>query len=726
MAKFSAHHFVILAQILTRSLTQTRVGGTTIDVTNNNATLDIIRDNLTDYLLAFENCTTMVFTLGKLSWGTKRPTHGPVMLLDYDDRISLVTGEVIQNKFSLVRRRIPAPHCWATFTILPEKAGLFEKNEYYTFIILPIFIYTSWPLNYFIMMTGAKQDVEIYFRRGNVLAYLRRTEVILVDVTIEDNSLLRLGYLNLYHQPTRTTGMEHSEAWYHIHCAPADCFDQLAVLGKNTSMLNKYFWTTTGMLGQNILSNVFGEIGISGMRGSRYGYQWLANLTSFHGFLSFVILQDTLVSGLVNLTPLHNIDPMQIMAFWRFAGVSFVMNNVQKFSFVSCYGIKGNSLMLAALSTPFDVTIWACISICFSIVVLILTSLLRRHISDAMLLLIGISLENSASLSVYETRFRQKRYPISGVCTLVALWTIFIGTILTNWYKTWFTMDLIVPAGYKSPWTSIMDVEGIKILMPFDLLAGNVFDRVPPVDYFCYKLFYIQILIYCDNIRKLQVNNWKTAKSLFNRLKPHFGMDDNLMQVRNATFSPKGSLSEPYDKNALLDYPIQPVEYDERDSYGVIKSLKTCEKVALMDTKENIAAITMFLNDYQAKVTYVKGDGHSFFTAVRGWVLPPVRSNYVEKRLTAFVSSGILTHLKILHNLWKPKKLLGHYANWTGSKFEAVSRLDFSSKVTTGFYVCGIGLLMCIVLLLAEIMKYKYSPKVNCWLFTNFGNAIDE
>ncbi|OXA46111.1 hypothetical protein Fcan01_19052 [Folsomia candida] len=247
-------------------------------------------------------------------------------------------------------------------------------------------------------------------------------------------------------------------------------------------------------------------------------------------------------------------------------------------------------------------------------------------------------------------------------------------------------MEMIVPTVFESPWKSVMDVEGIQVLMPFDLLAGNIISMVPQIDYFRYKMFYFEILVRCEKVWKMYTNGdhnvgeRKTAKELFQKLKPHFGMDDKLRFVGNGTFAPLGSLTQTYSKSVLIDFPIQPVEYDEQDSYGVIRSLNTCGKVALMNEKENIPAITNYLNDDQRKVTYVKGDGDSFFSTVRGWTLPPVRSNYIEKHLKSFISSGILTHLKVVYKLWTPPKLLGHYGNWTAPKVKVVSRLDFSSK----------------------------------------------
>ncbi|OXA40183.1 hypothetical protein Fcan01_24827 [Folsomia candida] len=695
----------------------------TVDKTGSNGyeTFDTFRIKIEDYFVPFENCTTMVFTKVTFALGM---IHVPIISFVYDTNTTLGTGGIIHDKFSIVRKRNSAPHCWATFAILPETASLFDQDEY---INLPPFIYRTWRSHYFIMITAVIHEVEGYLRQYSVLSNLHLVQVILVDITQENNSLLRFGYHNIYHiKKPAAIGMEKSEAWYPITCAPAHCFDQLVLLDQNVSRLNKYFWTAY-VLGPNIplLSDLVDHIDLRNKCQSRHAFQRIADVTSFHGFLSYLILQDVLIYDFKYSTPFHTFESMYGMHFQSRGGFGFIMNDVQKYSFISCYGIRRNSEMLGSLSSPFDMISWACIGTCFTTVVLILTLTLGRYLSDGVFVVIGISLENSTSLPVYENRFTRKGYPSPGVCTLVAIWSIFVGTILRNWYKSCFTMELIVPTVYESPWTSVMDVEQIRILMPFGLLGGNTPDWKSLADFFRYKLFYLKILQHCIKIRKgrgdnkLGVVHKKVAENLVKRLIPHFGMDNNLRTVRNATFSPIGGLNDPhplYEKTALKDYPIHPVKYDEPDSYGVITTLKTCEKVALMDTKENIATITNFLNDRDQKLKYLMGDGDSFFTRIRGWVIPPVRNNYVEKRLKVFISSGILEHFKVLYKLWEPTNIPWNYTARIGPKVEAVSRLDFSSKVTAGFYVSGMGLILCILVLLAEIVNQKYKPKFNYWL----------
>lgn len=270
-----------------------------------------------------------------------------------------------------------------------------------------------------------------------------------------------------------------------------------------------------------------------------------------------------------------------------------------------------------------------------------------------------------------------------------------------------------------------MDVKGIQILVPFTLLNRQSIENLPPADFFRYRSFYFEIWFRCREIAagpgeyKISVAHSNTAKNLEEMLKPHFGVvGSSLMPLNNGTFTTFGSLNDPptYDRNALRNFPIQPVEYDEQDSYRVVKTLRTCEKVALMDTKDNIVAITNYLNNIQKIAIFVYGEGDSFFTTFQGWTTSPVRGSYFEKRLKVFICSGIFTHWEARYKLWKPSKLLGHYGNWKGVKIEAESRLDFSSKVTTGFYVCGISLGISLVILIAEIWRYYYQFKYKYWI----------
>lgn len=697
---------------------------------NYSGNLDII--HLRDYILAFEHCTTMVFTTEEVSLAPTSTRQSPIILYVYNTSISLMTGESIPEKFSMIRRRNSRPHCWATISILPERAGLFNFLFGRFFFDLPNYI-SLWQSHYFIIVTEVKDHVVIYFSKyQDFLPLHRLTEILLVDVTKGDNLLLTFEYFNAYHADKPNSRIKHSEVWYHIMCVSADCFDHIVRLGKNTSRLNKYFWTTKEMFDKYIsllrqvrLSEMILRNNSQSILYARETYKRIADVFSFHDFLIYLVLQDVLTFGHAGQRA-HTLFPIGPPGFFYGKRFAFLMDGVQKYGFVSCYGLGQTPGILGTLSSPFDVTSWRYLGICMITVVLILTSILRRSTFDGLFLVVGLTLENSATLSVQEARPKVVGHTTFGVSTLVAIWSMLVGIILTNYYKTWFTMEMIVPTVYVSPWKNILD-EDIRIFMPFETLLGNAFRILPSGDFYRYYYFYAAILNYCyliiGNSSNLSIHGSerKIAHKLFFKLLPHFGMDDKLRDVQNGTFSVVGNEIPFFSKSSLLDYPIQPVEYDDQDGYGVLKALRACGKVALMDTEENILAIKKYLNYHHQDVTYVSGAAGSFFSDFRGWTMPQVRNNYVEERLNVFITSGILTRWKSLYNSWQPINPLARFANRTGRNVAAVSRIEYSSKVTTGFYALGICVIICILVFYAELVKYKYSMRLIYWVDYVFG-----
>lgn len=108
------------------------------------------------------------------------------------------TGDIIWDKFAVTSRHNPEPHCWVTFTILPEKYGLFETYEYLNFMQLPSFIDATSPSYYFIIMTAVATEVQHYLIKFDIITTLFQTEVIVVDATnVGEDPLIRLIYLNI-------------------------------------------------------------------------------------------------------------------------------------------------------------------------------------------------------------------------------------------------------------------------------------------------------------------------------------------------------------------------------------------------------------------------------------------------------------------------------------------------------------------------------------------------
>ncbi|OXA41036.1 hypothetical protein Fcan01_24267 [Folsomia candida] len=673
-----------------------------------------------NYLYPFQNCTTMIFINKNLVWDTiMRPSSGPIILLSYDTKISLAPGVVIVRKFSKQMRRNSVPHCWATFTILPENEYLTLNRHHPDFISHQPFMEANVWSQYFILVTAVPDVIQTYVKSEQVSSRLRQREVIIVDIThvINNGPKLKMHYYNIYYIKNPTVGMGSSEQWYQIDCLPSDCFKHLIATEKNVSNLNKYFWASYASFGSAHKVNVrklFGHTDIGPIQHSTLEYRRLANLTTFHGFLSFWVLQDMIEHNFSNCMPLHFITPIQGYGLSAYGRFNFIIYDVHQHSYVSCYQVSSNSDILNALTSPLDGLSWTLLSTCFVTVVLILTGVFCASTStvssDRIFLVVGLTLESSVLLSrsIYEARFLRSRHELIGLYSIISVWILLVGTILTNWYKSWFTMEMIVPRTYKSPWTNVMDVEGFRILMPFSLVDEYDSLKVPTLEHFLYQDFYSK-LHYRFLRKSLESVNYKRlvahqniAKRLFSMLQPYFGLDENM---RPGIFAYRVGTPPVYNKSALQDYPIQPIEYNTGDTFEIARKLASCGKVALMDSKENIATITNFLNDNQKRRRYVNGDD-DFFTEIRGWTFFPVRNSYAEERLKIMISSGIFAHWESLYKLWKPKKLLNHYANWSHPKVEAASRLDFDSKIITGFYVCGFCLLICIVSLRAEVETF--------------------
>ncbi|OXA47186.1 hypothetical protein Fcan01_18007 [Folsomia candida] len=631
------------------------------------------------YMYPFQNCTTMIFTNKNFIWETfNKPSSGPIIFLNYDTKITLATGGIAFRKFFVKTRRNYAPHCWATFTILPEKE-YFSRDADLDFIgYKPCFIHANLWSQYFILVTAVPDLMNKYVKSEPVLSRLNLREVIIVDVIhfLSNDSKLRLNYHNIYYIMAPTVGMEHSEPWYQMECLSNDCHKQLTATGKNLSKLNKYFWAAYSNFGGPKFSNVrelFGPINVGRIQHSPNGYRRLANLTTFHGFLSFWILQDLIENNFTDHKPLYFIAPINRIGLVSHRVLNYVIYGVQSYSFVSCYEVSSNSDILNTLTSPLDGISWILLGTCFITVALLLTAVLSNYStisSDRVILMVGLTLENAVLVSrnIYRAVFLKKRHESLGIYIIIAVWMILIGTILTNWYKSCFTIEMIIPKIYRSPWTSVMDVEGIRILMPFSLLNEDDFQIEPLVDYILYLSFYIRLFNLCLE-KSLQNVTYKrlmthqiTATKLYNMLLPYFGLDVNMTPVGNGVFTSFIGKPPPYNKSALHDYPIQPIEYDKGDTFEILKTLSSCGKVALMDSKDNIDAITTFLNDNQQEIRYVKGHD-DFFTEIKGWTLFPVRGSYAEKRLKLMISSGIFAHWELIYKLWKSKKLLNHYAN---------------------------------------------------------------
>ncbi|OXA54893.1 hypothetical protein Fcan01_11646 [Folsomia candida] len=198
----------------------------------------------TKYLYPFEHCTTILYIPNKFIWAfSTTPNFGPIILLDYDIKGDNMNEDSLGNKFSIQRRRNPKHHCWATFTMLPEKNSLLQER-FFKLMGLPRVIGENWRSQYFILFT-AIPSIKQYL--CHLYHNIRLREVIVVDVAtlLKYTPLLEMHYQNVYHLETPPLGIRRSEEWYKIDCLPSECCYLLNIVGKNVSKLSKYFWSPT-------------------------------------------------------------------------------------------------------------------------------------------------------------------------------------------------------------------------------------------------------------------------------------------------------------------------------------------------------------------------------------------------------------------------------------------------------------------------------------------------
>lgn len=138
------------------------------------------------------------------------------------------------------------------------------------------------------------------------------------------------------------------------------------------------------------------------------------------------------------------------------------------------------------------------------------------------------------------------------------------------------------------------------------------------------------------------------------------------------------------------------------ESARFLEIMSTCE-TGYMDTRQNVADLLPYLNDNAFNKKFVAVDD-GFFMQNEGWSGDPVMDAFAYKRLKFVISSGIYAYWNAWYRRIKPFKLFHHYDKWTHPTIEAFTKLDFNSKVATGFYVYGICLLFCLLVLCLELV----------------------
>lgn len=667
----------------------------------------------------FPNCTTILVKPNSTAEFDLQLKLNPIILRSASfDSKRLKNYQLNTTNF---RRRYAVKHCYLFVLLLPESDTSFPdfntssklrktwawSDHVKYFNKIQQISDTGYP-QYCLLLTTIKEHVKRWLSEAsfrNSFHTVHFMEFVIVEVSLTKSKVSYLSAVDEADQPHfmlyyhnrlySNLTMSLSAPWYEIKCFDPqfdNCYEKLGTVSESISYLNKYFWAMKQRK-DKVASNIIQSPTLTSMRENYFNkivtfYEKVTQATSpttFDDFFDFWILEDVLkyrnksdrgesygIYALHQKQEVYFINPLN--------HPNVIVQGEVTFSFLSCHNVHRYSSTLSALTSPFDNVTWIVILLTFTS----LTILGDQRGSNSNMLLLrglfsfGICVENSV-LSAYQSRlFGRQRYPTEKLVT--GLFAILIGSILTNWYKTCFTKEMIVPAIYTSTWRTAFDVRHFTILIPIDAVL-----QIPPVNnmkdrdqssYMFYMFFGMQLqkLIGYEGQSKVFKEYSETAEAFYN--------------------------GTPDGKVGVIKPAIKPVWYE--DVAYFVNNMTICDEVAYMDRAENVVTLLPFLNDNANGKVFLRGDV-GFLSTLHGWWSYPIRNSYVWNRIKVMMSSGIYSYWENWFKTVKPIKLFHHYANWTYPKVDTVAKLDFSSKISTAFYICGICLVVSIFALVWEI-----------------------
>ncbi|OXA36950.1 hypothetical protein Fcan01_28312 [Folsomia candida] len=403
---------------------------------------------------------------------------------------------------------------------------------------------------------------------------------------------------------------------------------------------------------------------------------------SFNDFIAYTILSESLF----NMSFPRNVYEKSKHIFFgeerMFIGSTHqvILTGSKSYSFLSCY--KENSY--TAFSDPFDKFVW------LSIFIIVFTFTLIRAMNtwagetlDVSILSVAVILEISVTSNI-------NRIIPKGLKHIFWIW-VFCGIILTAVYKTIFTTEVILPYRRTPPWKRIYELhdQGFQFFFPVKPNEQQVYDwyiNGTPTDTLSSFGFSTETIFasnYKGNFPRL-LGYKRFAKAL---------LVASDLETGGGSSSRGGNISRIW-RDLHYRWPSH-----------VYPNLSRCaDKLAYLDKKENIKDIIPFLNDNSDGTVFMGGDNDDFF---RTWSAIQIRStprrNFVLDRVKFLMVSGIYKWWEEWFSRIKPRKLFPYYANWTGPKFGALEKLDFTARVVTILTIWGVCCGFCVMVGIMEI-----------------------
>ncbi|OXA48214.1 hypothetical protein Fcan01_16970 [Folsomia candida] len=662
----------------------------------------------------FSNCTTLI-DIGDDQTNFALQIN-PSILVSSSVKQFNYTGT---DRAGIARRKNIIGHCWSFIILFPENdltrslSGK-SRTHFVTDLILhfikkPYYVETIRLPQYIVWLTKLAPHFQYLLQATSVdmISLFGSYNFVLVSVRVDLYGELGLvaesgedlPCLYCYNRYYSNSVKNISLPWLRINCSHAkqfSFFEDLSKFIESISHLNKYFWEVDAWI--NITSNASNKDTnvIKTIKRTYFtqpvtnvDHLKIAKLTTFNEFLGFWVFQD-LLFNIVNtsekypqrkvysIEKMHNLYPLGELSYAPDVYHSIIPIELKFWTFLSCSGVGYHTSPLKQIFTPFQTNVW----IGITVIILILISLLVSVQLDVRLvfLMAGILLENSV-LIPYEKKISGRKFH-TGFKIMLGSYSILFGTVLTNYYKTSFTKEMIIPVKQTAPWQTILDIKNFTFYIPYEaLMASEALDGMTSILdylYFTKLLTRFSTRAQCDDVDEtmsLLGGYCRLAASLADSIVfPDF-MDTNQTDVFSSF--------------------IRPIRYNEVEK--LVKGLSTCDKSAYMDSKENVVHAAEFLNDNTHGKVFKKGED-GFMTGMHGWQTTPVQNNFVWDRLNVMISSGIFNYWDAWFKRNKPKKLFQHYANWSHSKIDDVPQLQFNTKISTGFQIYGICIGTTIIL----------------------------
>lgn len=664
---------------------------------------------LNSIIKPFANCTTIMLAFSATKLLLTEATF-PIVLFNKEADEKKYNDSKFLERRNFLRRRNPSRHCQTFVLVQPETDHHFHflwdgkddpfrperDTEIYNFFTFSAGFFTpdNYAAQYTILITSmAQEKLTLVLEEVTGMLWLSSHEFI--SVMIPSNwerteiepwkvNSLNLNYFNRYNEFTSWKSLN-------ITCNlsnEVECFQQINSVTSNISRLNKYFWDILPRRGFLSRESVLYNLVYNNHRLIYVEERTIANLSAtFYQFLACWI-KNTL-PGNRSQRVMHYLKFERVLYFFH-VNREVIITESKSYNFISCHGVIQHNSVYTSLFSPFDSDVW------FTFIVFFVTNCAFLYIITKKKILGFVLLGSSLEISIMDEII----LPTSnGVRFIIGIWIVLVGTMLTNWYKSVYTMELIAPFQPYVPWKYVWDIVGFSMYFPFDDITDNV------EAYGCGPYTQFNFLSFCNALDDVAGYDGNVTKfKLFRSVANHVWNDYGNCQIpsdllcRNLKLQDNGSRSElelPFLNALLYRYPLH-----------FVNNLSNCDKMVYLDTNENLDSIIPYINDVSEK-TFIKGEVTGFLQMYHGFGMKTVRESYVSATLKTMISSGIHSYWRSWFKNAKKEKLFQHYTNWTGPSYNVVHKLNFSSKIVMGFYLHGILSIVCVLVLVLEWCKYN-------------------